>query len=514
MVLVLMPTEALASRGEAVAQWDATVNHTKKPAAPAGRMMMGASDDPVYYAFDALVGPEVTQAFQGTSAYPVCDGMLAFVQDRNPFETVEMSFTPSANGSGVYNVTYLYAAPEVLPREGVYLEFLFDQGPLTQLPTVTRISGAIDVTREEYYDDDYAAVAGGDDIYWSSYWWYEFDALELGEELSATFEAQIPKSDTENVVRTINLTVRRVPMPPADFAKLLGSRADLYDANRYFISDRYPVEIRRGVMLSDNEGWLMDSDAVLDGTVNGHRAFAVKASSYVYFALAFELSDGYTAIYWAAYDPDGTPYPLNAYRDEHVVGNYVLVDEQYEYQGVRSEIGAYVDVYGSPTSLLLVAYNSQGDYLPIVLSVMDVNDEDPLTLPTWQSAWDAVLAGYSGGENDDDSYDDSDADERAAEAAAERAFWQELVAKAEEAVATAADGVKPVHTLDAARYETLPYWVVDVLAGQNTLLKLTYLDAEGNRQTVDIDCTKVVKTEPNRVFYRLYDFVSLYAAQA
>jgi hypothetical protein len=118
----------------------------------------------------------------------------------------------------------------------------------------------------------------------------------------------------------------------------------------------------------------------------------------------------------------------------------------------------------------------------------------------------------------DDDDDDSDS-EQDAEAVAERAFWEELKEAAEELadqIAEATDSPsadRPILTLDVSRYDTIPFWAVNALAGQDATLTLTYADAYGKKHTLVIDCAEILKTERNRVFYRIEDFVALYAGE-
>ncbi len=122
--------------------------------------------------------------------------------------------------------------------------------------------------------------------------------------------------------------------------------------------------------------------------------------------------------------------------------------------------------------------------------------------------------------------DDDSSEEHAAQVAAEREFWESLTEELEELTTQLAEASapeapatgtqtqpvsKPALSLDATSYETIPYWAVDALARQNATLKLTYIDAEGKVQTVEIDCATILKTEPNRVFFRIEDFVERYA---
>lgn len=127
--------------------------------------------------------------------------------------------------------------------------------------------------------------------------------------------------------------------------------------------------------------------------------------------------------------------------------------------------------------------------------------------------------------------DEDSSEEHAAQVAAEREFWESLTEELEELTTQLAEASapeapapeapatgtqtqpvsKPALSLDATSYETIPYWAVDALARQNATLKLTYIDAEGKVQTVEIDCATILKTEPNRVFFRIEDFVERYA---
>ncbi|HRX22129.1 MAG TPA: hypothetical protein P5273_10465, partial [Syntrophomonadaceae bacterium] len=83
------------------------------------------------YAFDVLADSDVTRVYSIYDVnvfytYPVCNGLLVYVEKESKTEAVEMSFTPGINGGGVYYVTLDLAYPG---SGGSYLEFLFSEVP-------------------------------------------------------------------------------------------------------------------------------------------------------------------------------------------------------------------------------------------------------------------------------------------------------------------------------------------------------------------------------------------------
>lgn len=90
----------------------------------------------------------------------------------------------------------------------------------------------------------------------------------------------------------------------------------------------------------------------------------------------------------------------------------------------------------------------------------------------------------------------------------ETLFWNQFSLTAAKA---STDGTI---TLDATRYQQIPYWVVDMLAGKAVTLELTYLNAEGKTNKALINCPAVKHTDANRIFYNAADFALRYGKTA
>ena len=63
--------------------------------------------------------------------------------------------------------------------------------------------------------------------------------------------------------------------------------------------------------------------------------------------------------------------------------------------------------------------------------------------------------------------------------------------------------------VDVKNFQGIPHSFVDAVAGKNLTLKLTY-KVDGKGETAEIDCSKVEKTAPDRIYFPVAEFVALY----
>lgn len=90
----------------------------------------------------------------------------------------------------------------------------------------------------------------------------------------------------------------------------------------------------------------------------------------------------------------------------------------------------------------------------------------------------------------------------------ETLFWNQFL------MATAKTTTDGTITLDATRYQQIPYWVVDMLAGKAITLEMTYLSADGSTDKALIACGAIKPTGANRIFYCAADFAKQYGKTA
>lgn len=469
------------------------------------------------YAYDSLVPDSVHDTDGG---YPVCSGLLVYLSSGEPapweYTALEsLTFTPGADGrSGTYDVA-ISLNEETQNYQGVYLELLFTQAPETP-PVIKRIAGD-DITVAYSGSDDYTAIDSGTepsstyDATSHYYWYYCSRGKRSG---SASFRVELPAEDGTVVHRVINLSFTRPetytpPADPADFGALLDGERQLHSYGWNSV-----ITSHNGIMpflRAESEGAILP-DAVRYGTVRGFPALAISGVD-VDLALGFEPSEFEKQIGFILFDSEGYSY---GGEQELAIADPLYLPDDFE-APVGYGIEALGLVYGGLQAgdYLMLLYNKCDEYYPVVFSLTDDQERvkydrmgfteptEPPSLPQWHEAWDLIALNFGltlpAVSNDSSGL----AGERNEEIAA----WQLLLEK------TDSTALNPV-SFNAGFCENIPYWVIDSLAGSNVTLRLTFRNGDGVPQTVEINCSDVVKTEQNRLFFRIADFAALYGKAA